>query len=68
MMAVSNGKIIQVATCAAIFCYNDELSLTSLDCLQTNLEGFILFAKINQIPLKTSSTSILLIFMQSENL
>ena len=37
-----------------MICRNDDLSLTELDCLQIDLEDFILFAEINQILLKTS--------------
>ena len=37
---------------ATIICQFDELSLTSLDCLQIDSEDFFLFAEINQILLK----------------
>ena len=40
-----------------------ELSLTWLDCLQIDSEGFIFFADINQILLKISCIPILLTFM-----
>ena len=47
---------------AAIIRHNDELSLSLLDCLLTDLEVFILFAEINQIILKIYFIPILLTF------
>ena len=49
----------------AIVCHiNDtSLSLTLLDCLQIDSEGFILFAEINQMLLKVSFIPIFLTFM-----
>ena len=46
-----------------IICHNDDLSLTWLDCLQIDSEGFILFAEINQMLLKISFIPILITFM-----
>ena len=50
---------------ATIICHFDELSssLTWLDCLGIDSEGFIFFAEINQILLKISFIPIILTFM-----
>ena len=48
-------SIVAIVTVAIVCHINDNsLSLTLLDCLQIDSEGFMLFAEINQILFKTS--------------
>ena len=50
-----------------IICHNDDLSLTWLDCLQIDSEGFILFAEIKKILFTISFIPILLtLFLPGE--